>query len=78
MLNLCCQGQAVRNTSKSVGKAQAGMQGHRPSGVGKTRSGRGLRSGRAALSDLWVWRPRGLGGSTPGAAMVEVRREQAG
>lgn len=27
----CCQGQAVRNNSKSVGKVQAGVQGHWPS-----------------------------------------------
>lgn len=73
----CCQGQAVRNNSrnnsKSVGKVQAGVQGHRPYQEGGVRHcqapGETPLRGRAARSSLWVWGPDGAGSSAPGEAL---------
>lgn len=78
---LCCQGQAVRNTSKSVGKAQAGMQGHRPSqewgrhcqAQGGTHSVDGLPYQICGFGD-----PAGLAAPLQKPPWWEVRREQAG
>lgn len=78
---LCCQGQAVWNTSKSEGRAQVGMQGHCPSqewgwhcqAREAPHSGDGLPYQVCGFGD-----PAGLAAPLQKLPWGEVRREQAG
>ena len=78
---LCCQGQAVQNTSKSEGRAQVGTQGHRPS----QEWGRHCQARGAPHSGDWLpyqvcgfCDPAGLAAPLQKPPWGEVRREQAG